>query len=171
MPARPSSTIRQTHPKSSRPRLTVVARHVAANRRFLLRVAERLMLHLPPRRPVVMLTGRELSRNHGECALIDGKFEIRLCKRLDEDHAIDVLFHEWAHALSWDACSLGRAEPRCISDSERECRDHGRSWGIAYAKVYVCFISEIRPALRVEDLNAAVFSRCTGRRWLAAAAP
>lgn len=157
-----SRTIAKIHrqpPKSNRPRLTVVARHVAANRRFLLRVAERLMLHLPPRRPVVMLTGRGLTRNHGECALVDGKFEIRVCKRLDEDHAIDVLIHEWAHALSWDACSLGRAEPRGFFASEFDRLSHGRSWGIAYAKVYVCFISEILPALRVEDLNTAALGR------------
>jgi len=43
-------------------------------------------------------------------------------------------------------------------------RDHGPKWGLAYSKVYQCFVGTIMPHLECEDLNAAVLNRMGGRR-------
>jgi hypothetical protein len=133
-------------------------------RQFFFRVVEQLKIHLPPRRPVVVLTGRQFSDKEGDCCLVDGQFQIRVCRGLIESHAVDVLLHEWAHALSWDACIEKAAKSRRISEYEFERLVHGPKWGLAYSKVYQCFTCEISLVLLAEDLNAEAFRGMRGRR-------
>jgi hypothetical protein len=56
---------------------------------------------------------------NGDCRWIYDRFILRVSKDLPEDLAIDVLLHEFAHALAWGH------EP-----------DHGRVWGARYARLY-----------------------------------
>lgn len=57
-------------------------------------------------------------RLDGRCCYTNGRFEIRICRDLDENTAIMVLIHEVAHVWSW------------------EYEDHGDEWGLAYAMIY-----------------------------------
>lgn len=63
----------------------------------------------------------KLKEDAGDCDLIRRRFYIRVDKQLCKDAAILVLFHEWAHALSW------RQSIRV---------DHGQAWGNAYSKIW-----------------------------------
>jgi hypothetical protein len=108
-----------------------------------------------------VLTGRQLSKKDGDCCVVRGKFQIRVSRELNESEAVDVLLHEWAHALSWEACVGKAAKSRSISDYEFERLAHGPKWGLAFSRVYLCFTSEIALTLQAGDLNAAV---ARGRR-------
>ena len=143
---------------------TATLRARKPDRRFFFRVVEQLKIHLPPRRPVVVLTGRQFSTKHGDCSLIDRRFQIRVSRELNESQAVDVLLHEWAHALSWDTRVDTAAKSRSVSEYEFDRLAHGPKWGLAYSKVYQCFVGTIMPHLECEDLNAAVLKRMGGRR-------
>jgi len=145
-------------------RSSAATQSAEGNRRYLLRVAEKLRIYLPPRRPVVVLTGRQLSGKQGDCGVVGRKFQIRVSRELPMSQAIDVLLHEWAHALSWDACVGKVANSRSISAHEFDRLAHGPKWGIAYSKVYLCFTSEIEPRLQAENLNAAMLADRRSRR-------
>ncbi|NQW48777.1 MAG: hypothetical protein HQ464_13540 [Planctomycetes bacterium] len=133
-------------------------------REYFFRVAEQLRIHLPASRPVIVLAGRQLSKKDGDCCVDRGKFQIRVSRQLNESDAVDVLLHEWAHALSWEACVGKVAYSRSISDHEFDRLSHGPKWGLAFSRVYLCFTSEIALTLQAEDLNAAVARRRRGRR-------
>lgn len=113
---------------------------------------------------MTVLTGRQLSKKKGDCCAARGKFQIRVSRELNESEAVDVLLHEWAHALSWEACVGKVAYSRSISDHEFEQLAHGPKWGLAFSRVYLCFTSEIVLTLQAEDLNAAVARGRRGRR-------
>jgi hypothetical protein len=143
---------------------TATVRARKSDRRFFFRVVEQLKIHLPPRRPVVVLTGRQFSTKHGDCGLIDHRFQIRVSRELNESQAVDVLLHEWAHALSWETCDDMAVKGRKLSKYEFDRLTHGSKWGLAYSKVYQCFVGTIMPQLECEDLNAEVLHRMGGRR-------
>jgi hypothetical protein len=133
-------------------------------REYFFRVVEQLRIHLPPSRPVTVLAGRQLSDRDGDCSIVRGEFQIRVCKSLNEAEAIECLLHEWAHALSWRACVGTAAKSRSLAPHEFDRLVHGAPWGLAYSKVYLCFTSEIVLTIQVEDLNAEVARRRRGRR-------
>lgn len=150
------------HSGASRARQTAATSLRRSRRReYFFRVAEQLRIHLPPSRPVTVLVGRQLSDRDGDCSIVRGEFQIRVCKSLNEVEAIECLLHEWAHAISWEACLGTAAKSRGLSADEFDRLAHGPKWGIAYSKVYLCFTSEIVLTIQVEDLNAA---RPEGRR-------
>lgn len=107
------------------------------------------LLHelLPARLPVDVYLGVGDGRRYGECGLEPSRFRIRVSSRLPEEFAIQVLIHEWAHALSWPRgqnCCSYRWQPIAI----RGPIDHDAAWGRAYAKVYCKVLFEIRPQLQ-----------------------
>jgi hypothetical protein len=143
---------------------TATVRACKYDRRFFFRVVEQLKIHLPPRRPVVVLTGRQFSSKDGDCSLIDRKFQIRVSRELNESQTVDVLLHEWAHALSWDTRVDTAAKNRSVSEYEFDRLAHGPKWGLAFSKVYQCFVGTIMPHLECEDLNAGFLNRIRGHR-------
>jgi len=148
-------------PHACRPATT---RARARDRQYFLRVVKQLKRHLPPSRPVIVITGRPLSKKDGDCCVVKGKFQIRVCRDLNESQAVDVLLHEWAHAISWEACVGKAANIRRLSEYEFERLAHGPRWGLAYSKVYWCYTSDIMLTLQAEDLNAAEIQRRRGIR-------
>lgn len=63
---------------------------------------------------------------YGDCTRWRGKFTIKISNELDENHAIDIFLHEWAHILAWDAPG----------------DDHGAAWGKAYSRVYRIYLKD-----------------------------
>lgn len=51
------------------------------------------------------------------------KLAVRVNQCLDSSQAIEVLAHEWAHAMTWDI------------EHERS-QSHSAYWGVAYAEAY-----------------------------------
>jgi hypothetical protein len=64
----------------------------------------------------------------GDCGQMDDHYIIRICRNLKEEQAIDILIHEWAHAISWEKCNS---------------EDHCNEWGKAYSRVYRIFVKDI----------------------------
>ncbi len=65
-------------------------------------------------------------KEDGECMFKEGEFWIRINRELEAYMAIEVLLHEWAHALAWN-----------------EKKDaHHDGWGIAFSRVYRIFLKE-----------------------------
>lgn len=63
---------------------------------------------------------------YGYCSLINSprkKFKIRVLDTLDKCATKNILFHEWAHALSW-------------TFTHQEIEDHGPEWGIALSRIW-----------------------------------
>jgi hypothetical protein len=60
----------------------------------------------------------------GICEKVNDRFIIKISKKLSENYSIDVLIHEFAHALAW----------------EKDADIHGPNWGRAYSKVYRKFL-------------------------------
>lgn len=56
----------------------------------------------------------------GSCEERDSYFLIKINKSLNENHAIDVLLHEFAHADAWD----------------KDTDMHGKNWGLSYSRIY-----------------------------------
>jgi hypothetical protein len=134
------------------------------DRQLFFRIVEQLKLRMPPSRPVVVLAGRQLAARDGDCGIVRGQFQIRVSRNLNEPAAIDVLIHEWAHALSREVCVGKVAHSRSISDYEFDRLAHGPKWGLAYSKVYRCVTGTIMPQLTCEGRNAEVLHRKGGRR-------
>lgn len=52
------------------------------------------------------------------------RFEIKIDHRQSMRDVMDVLIHEWAHVMVWDA------------SEGKEFKGHGPLWGVAYARCY-----------------------------------
>jgi hypothetical protein len=143
---------------------SATAKAASRARRYFFRIVDELRIALPPNRPVVVQADRQLGHKEGDCCVIGRRFRIRVSRELNLSQRIDVLIHEWAHALSWDAAVGKVAKSRRISDSEFDWLAHGPKWGIAYSKVYQCFNHEIEPRFWAEELNAAMLASGRSRR-------
>ena len=53
----------------------------------------------------------------------DTKLSVRVNRALETSQAVEVLVHEWAHAMTWDI------------EHERSW-SHSAYWGVAYAEAY-----------------------------------
>lgn len=62
----------------------------------------------------------------GLCEEKKGFFLIKVRKNLPEEHAIDILIHEIAHADSW----------------EQDKDFHGKNWGVSYSRLYRAFVEK-----------------------------
>lgn len=91
-------------------------------------VVQMLREDLPPAFPVTVNRCKVSSEIAGDCAKKGERFIIRISSGLEEDAAILILMHEWAHALAWTFERAG-------------VRDHGPEWGVAYSRVYRCWLA------------------------------
>ena len=78
--------------------------------------------------PVIIHRTRVPADRFGDCKNSKTHFRIRVSNELEEEQAIHILLHEYAHALVWD---------KCCSE------DHCNEWGKAYAKVYRLYIKDV----------------------------
>lgn len=132
------------------------ARSVARKRwPYFSRVLAMLRELLPPRYPVIVRTGQEFSTFGGDCTRIADQFRIRIARQLRDRGAVEVLLHEWAHAIAWDAAFDRAIRRGGMTHDEFQRQGHGPKWGVAYSKVYTTFIMEIVPQLQAEDLYAS----------------
>ena len=60
----------------------------------------------------------------GSCEFKDTHFLVKINKKLNEAHSIDVAMHEVAHAMAW----------------EKGNDVHGPNWGLCYSKLYRKFL-------------------------------
>lgn len=94
----------------------------------------------PPAMPVVVRTSWLPENRLGQCRRLPRRFVIQLNRDMGESQAIEVLCHEWAHALAWNY-SLDRASKMAGFDPagfERLC--HDEAWGCAFSRVYRAYL-------------------------------
>ena len=72
---------------------------------------------------------------------------IRLADRLSQPEAVEVLLHEWAHALSWNHALDKLAEAPDLDRDAFEDASHDGAWGLAYAKTWRLYSGVLVPGL------------------------
>jgi len=92
--------------------------------------------------PIYVRRVKMPKEDFGDCCFYpdDKKFVIRIERNLGYYMAIEVLLHEFAHAVAWD-----KYDERCnfkvsTDSSDEQKRLHGPDWGRAYSKVYRHFL-------------------------------
>lgn len=106
------------------------------------RILAALRVNCAPPLPVIVQVGRVQADARGWCARGRRTFVIRLSSELREAAAMDVLVHEWAHAMAWSPRPdqmIGRSRTSALAI---EAADHGPDWGVAYARAYLVFAWE-----------------------------
>ena len=94
--------------------------------------------------PVVIRTSWLPETILGQCVRRDSRFVIQLNNRMGDDQAVDVLCHEWAHALAWNF-SLDRLTHSDGLDAvEFERASHHEAWGCAYSRVWRAYLELTR---------------------------
>jgi hypothetical protein len=98
----------------------------------------------PPALPVVVRASWLPETILGQCLRRDKRFVVQLNRDLGEPQAVEVLCHEWAHALAWNF-SLDRLSKTPGLDPvefDRAC--HDEAWGCAYSRVWRAYQEVIR---------------------------
>lgn len=101
-----------------------------------------LKKHAPPAYPISVKRETLRNKTEGVCWKHGKKFIIVVERSLSEPRAIDVLLHEWAHALAWNNL-LDTAK----TDDEFNKLAHDASWGVAYSQVYQIYEQKFLPSL------------------------
>jgi hypothetical protein len=99
---------------------------------------------VPAAFPVVVRAASLPPDTLGWCHRTDERFVIRLAGNLTEQQAIDVLLHEWGHALAWNHLLDRLAKSPDTSPEEFEQASHDEAWGCAYARVWRAYLAAAR---------------------------
>jgi len=84
--------------------------------------------------PVSVRRVKLSNRLEGRCWKNGKQFHVQIDKTLDENKAMDVLIHEWAHARAWNHM-LDEAK----DDEAFNKLAHDAAWGVAYAEIYAAY--------------------------------
>jgi hypothetical protein len=100
----------------------------------------------PTAMPVVVRTSWLPETILGQCIRRWQRFVVRLNENMGEPQAVEVLCHEWAHALAWNFAvdRLINAPDTDPIAFERVC--HDEAWGCAYSRVWRAYLDVIREA-------------------------
>jgi hypothetical protein len=100
----------------------------------------------PPALPVVIRASWLPETILGQCLRRDKRFVVLLNNKMDEPQAVEVLCHEWAHAVAWNFAvdRLINAPDTDPVEFERAC--HDEAWGCAYSRVWRAYLDVIREA-------------------------
>jgi hypothetical protein len=95
-----------------------------------------LKTHFSPGVPVEVKTV-DLKGVQGDCVGVMHlgrmtKVVIRVGRKGSFRLKVDILMHEWAHAMEWEA--------NWTDDSPK--REHGETWGVWYSKIYTHLIDD-----------------------------
>jgi hypothetical protein len=93
--------------------------------------------------PVSVRRLRIPSRLEGRCWKTGKQFHIQIDSRLDENKAMDVLVHEWAHARAWN-----HRLDSATTDEQFNKLSHDAAWGVAYAEIYSAYEQHFTQALK-----------------------
>ena len=100
----------------------------------------------PAALPVVVRMARLADTILGECIRRRKRFVVRLNNSMGENQAIDVLLHEWGHALAWNYSLDRLSRTPGIDPAEFEQASHDEAWGCAYARVWRAHLEALREA-------------------------
>jgi hypothetical protein len=95
----------------------------------------------PPAKPVIVRTSWLRSGNLRECIRRPERFVIRLSEHLDEVMAVEVLCHEWAHAMAWNYNLDKLARTPGLDPAGFQIAAHDEAWGCAYSRVWRAYLT------------------------------
>ena len=99
-----------------------------------------LRLHCPTAMPVVVRTSWLPDTILGQCIRRRHRFVVRLNDQMSEPQAVEVLCHEWAHALAWNYSLDRLAKTPGLDPVEFERACHDEAWGCAYSRVWRAYL-------------------------------
>jgi hypothetical protein len=105
------------------------------------RVLGSLRALCPAANPVVVRTAWMAENILGECVRRRARFVIRLNNQLRQDQAVEVLCHEWAHALAWNYSLDRLSKTPGIDPAAFDHASHDEAWGCAYSRVWRVYIT------------------------------
>lgn len=117
--------------------------------KFFYRVVEILQQVLPAELPVVVRLGSPGPNRLGYCCRRESQFHICISNGIRQEFAVEVLIHEWAHALAWPRTVDLLAASR-MPRTQRQRPFHGTDWGKAYSEVYCAVKLDIAPEVSRE---------------------
>ena len=100
----------------------------------------------PPACPVVVRASWLPETILGQCLRRDKRFVVLLSDQMGEPQAVEVLCHEWAHALAWNYNLDRLAKAPDTTDEEFQAASHDEAWGCAYSRVWRAFLDVTREA-------------------------
>jgi hypothetical protein len=95
----------------------------------------------PPALPVVVRASWLPATTLGQCYPREKRFLVLLNDQMDEPQAVEVLCHEWAHALAWNYSLDRLAKKPDLADEEFQAASHDEAWGCAYSRVWRTYLS------------------------------
>ena len=98
----------------------------------------------PPALPVVVRASWLPETILGKCLRREKRFVVLLNDQMTEPQAIEVLCHEWAHALGWNYALDRLAKMPGTTDEEFQAASHDEAWGCAYSRVWRAYLDVIR---------------------------
>ena len=103
-----------------------------------------LRVRCPTAMPVVVRTSWLPDTILGQCVRRRHRFVVRLNDPMGEPQAVEVLCHEWAHALAWNFSLDRLAKTPGINPVEFDRACHDEAWGCAYSRVWRAYQEVIR---------------------------
>ena len=103
---------------------------------------------VPAGLPVIVRAANLNASAYGTCQHTRSSFVISIAANLSQQQAIDVLLHEWGHALSWNHALDKLARDPELPADEFELASHDSAWGCAFARVWRAYSGVIVPGLR-----------------------
>jgi hypothetical protein len=100
----------------------------------------------PTAMPVVVRTSWLPETILGQCIRRRQRFVVRLNENMGEPQAVEVLCHEWAHALAWNYSLDRLAKTPGLDPVEFERASHDEAWGCAYSRVWRAYLEVGRAA-------------------------
>jgi hypothetical protein len=94
----------------------------------------------PTAMPVIVRTSWLPATILGQCIRRPHRFVVQLNGRMEEDQAVEVLCHEWAHALAWNYSLDRMARSLNLDPAEFDRASHDEAWGCAYARVWRAYL-------------------------------
>lgn len=119
-----------------------MARKPASSFKKYAQLVRVLKKHAPCAYPVSVKRKKLNKKLEGLCWKDAKKFVIHIHDEVDEARAIDILLHEWAHAMAWNSL-LDTAK----THEEFDKLSHDGSWGVAYSKVYNVYEQHFLPTI------------------------
>ena len=107
-------------------------------------VSAGLRRECPPALPAVVRASWLPETVLGQCLRREKRFVVHLNRNLGEPQAVEVLCHEWAHALAWNFSLDRLAKTPGINPVEFDRACHDEAWGCAYSRVWRAYLEADR---------------------------
>jgi hypothetical protein len=90
--------------------------------------------------PVIVRTSWLPDTLLGQCIRRAKRFVVLLNSEMAEEQAVEVLCHEWAHALAWNYSLDRLTQLPDLDPTEFDQASHDEAWGCAYARVWRAYL-------------------------------